>query len=61
MQDASSWDKMNITGDAVSKKEVQVQHSCQNCYGWVEHHKLANTSLDSLQILANPTVRGTAD
>ena len=58
MQDASSWDKMNITGDAVSKKEV---HSCQNYYGWMEHDKLANTSLDSLQSIANPTVRGTAD
>ena len=61
MQDASSWDNMNITGDAVSKKEVQVQHSCPNYYGLVEHHKLAYTSFDSLQSIAKPTVRGTAD
>jgi len=61
MQDASSWDKINITGGALSKNEVQVQHSCQNYYGWVEHHKLANTTLDGLQSIANATVRGTAD
>ena len=51
MQDASSRDKMNTTGGAVSNNEVQVQGAT------VEHHKL---TLDSLQSIANATVRGTA-
>ena len=60
MQDVSSSDSINITGGAVPKNEVQVQHSCHIYYGWVEHHKLANTTLGTLQSIAGATVRSTA-
>lgn len=53
-------DKINITEGAVPKKEVQVQHSCHMYYGWVEQHKLANTTLSNLQSIAGATVRSTA-
>ena len=44
----------------MSKKEMQVQHSYHDHYDCAEHHDLANTTLYSLQSIANATVTGAA-
>ena len=52
-QNLNPWDRINIVGCSVSGNEVQVQHSWPKSYNFVEHHHLANTTLCSLQRMAD--------
>ena len=52
---------MPILGMNSTLLGVQVQHACQDHRGWAEHHNLANTTLYSLQSIANATWRGKAE
>lgn len=49
---------MDVTGGAASKDEGNLVRTTLDFH---KHHKLANTSLASLQSVANATVRDTAD
>ena len=56
--DSRALCKPSVT--AMSDNKMQVQDSCHNLYDCAEHHNLVNTTLYSLQSIANATVSGRA-